>query len=69
MKLNAIAVGAVELGLALSLLGYELRKIIEGGLSREPKLKLKLPKPARGAGSRKDRAGNDQRKNNGGGSC
>jgi len=60
MKVNATAVGAVEFGLALAFLGYELRKIIEGGLSRETK--FKLPKPARSAGSRKDRAGGRQSK-------
>jgi hypothetical protein len=65
MKVNALAVGAVEFGLALAFLGYELRRIIEGGLSRRPK--LKLPKLVRSARSRKDRAGDGGRKSGGGG--
>jgi hypothetical protein len=63
MKVNAIAVGAVEFGLALVFLGYELRTIIEGGLSRQPK--LKLPKPARGAQREKDRDGGNLPKSGG----
>lgn len=45
MSVNPIAVGAVELLLAAAFVGYELKKIIEGGL----KPKMQLPREGRGA--------------------
>jgi hypothetical protein len=40
MSVKTIAAGAAELTLAAIFLGYELRKILDGGLSGKPKLKL-----------------------------